>query len=172
LIEYADVKKKATQLVEVTERGFMPPRLPAHGVVQYAEERILTTEELGLLRQWADEGAIEGNPADLPPVPQWSEGWQLGAPTSSFVFRKPAFCSLQATMFTGTLCYRFLCPRGRRCACASRKAHGNFGLVFMEQGDLMRAEEHFHAALRLNPEDVVVRQGLETLRQAKDRNLR
>jgi hypothetical protein len=41
----------------------------------------------------------------------------------------------------------------------------------MEQGDLMRAEEHFLAALRLNPEDVVARQGLETLRRSKDRTL-
>jgi len=93
LIEYADVRKRAAQLVEVTERGFMPPWLPAHGLVDYAEERILTTEELGLLRQWADEGAAEGNPADLPPVPQWTEGWQLGAP--DLVVRLPEAYILQ-----------------------------------------------------------------------------
>ena len=58
----------------------MPPWLPEPGIVEYAEERILSVDELGLLRQWADEGATEGNAADLPPLPQWTEGWQLGVP--------------------------------------------------------------------------------------------
>jgi hypothetical protein len=87
LLTYTDVRKKAPQVVEVTERRFMPPWLPARGVVDYAEERILTTEELGLLHQWVDEGAPEGNPANLPPVPQSTDGWQLGTP--DLVVRAP-----------------------------------------------------------------------------------
>jgi hypothetical protein len=35
----------------------------------------------------------------------------------------------------------------------------------------LKAEEHFLEALRLNPEDVVAKQGLETLRRAKERRL-
>jgi tetratricopeptide (TPR) repeat protein len=53
----------------------------------------------------------------------------------------------------------------------SFKAHGNLGLVFLEQGELVKAEAHFLEALRLNPEDVVARQGLETLRRAKEHRL-
>ena len=87
LLTYADVKKRASQVIEVTERRYMPPWLPTHGLVEYADERMLTAEELGLLRQWADEGALEGDPARLPAAPQWSEGWQLGKP--DLVVRMP-----------------------------------------------------------------------------------
>jgi hypothetical protein len=37
----------------------------------------------------------------------------------------------------------------------------------MEQGDLARAEAHLVAALRLNPNDALARQSLETLEQLK-----
>jgi hypothetical protein len=80
LLTHADVKKHAQQIVEVTERRFMPPWLPEPGLVEYAEARVLSVDELGLLRQWAEEGAHEGNRADLPTLPQWPEGWQLGTP--------------------------------------------------------------------------------------------
>ncbi|HYV28634.1 MAG TPA: hypothetical protein VFA77_13945, partial [Candidatus Eisenbacteria bacterium] len=88
LLTYAEVKKRASQVIEVTERRYMPPWLPTHGLVEYAEERMLTVEELGLLRQWFDEGASEGDPARLPSAPQWTEGWQLGKP--DLVVRMPA----------------------------------------------------------------------------------
>jgi hypothetical protein len=32
------------------------------------------------IRRWVDQGAIEGEAADLPPAPRWPEGWQLGQP--------------------------------------------------------------------------------------------
>ena len=67
-------------MVEVVERRYMPPWLPEHGLVDYAEERIVTDEEIALMRQWANEGAAEGDPENLPPLPQWAEGWQLGTP--------------------------------------------------------------------------------------------
>jgi Flp pilus assembly protein TadD len=87
LLTYADVKKRARQIVDVTERRFMPPWLPEPGMVEYADARVLNVVELGLLRQWVDEGAIEGSPADLPALPQWSEGWQLGKP--DLIIRMP-----------------------------------------------------------------------------------
>jgi len=94
LLTYADVKKRARQIVEVTERRFMPPWLPESGLVEYADARVLGVDELGLLRQWADEGASEGNPADLPALPQWSESWQLGKP--DLVIRMPEPFTLPA----------------------------------------------------------------------------
>jgi hypothetical protein len=87
LLTYGDVKKKALQVVEVTQQRYMPPWLPRRDLVDYAEERILTTEELGLLRQWVEEGAVEGDSLHLPPMPQWTEGWQLGTP--DLVVRMP-----------------------------------------------------------------------------------
>jgi tetratricopeptide (TPR) repeat protein len=80
LLAYENVRKHAQQIVAVTQRRYMPPWLPEPGYVRYAEERLLSADELGMLKQWAAEGAPEGRPTDLPPLPTWKEGWQLGVP--------------------------------------------------------------------------------------------
>jgi Flp pilus assembly protein TadD len=80
LIAYDDVRKRAKQIVDVTQSRTMPPWLPDPNVVHLIGERRLTGEQIGLLQQWAQEGAGEGLAKDLPPVPQWNERWQLGEP--------------------------------------------------------------------------------------------
>jgi len=80
LISYADVKKRARQIAEVTETRFMPPWLPEDGHEELLDRRRLTREQIGLINQWAAEGAPEGLASDLPPTPKWTEGWQLGPP--------------------------------------------------------------------------------------------
>jgi len=79
LLGYDDVKKHARQIVDVTQRRYMPPWLPDPNVVHFVGERRLTTEQLGLIRQWADEGTVEGT-GNLPSLPKWNERWQLGEP--------------------------------------------------------------------------------------------
>jgi len=80
LISYADLKKRARQIAEVTETRFMPPWLPEDGHEELLDRRRLTGEQIGLINQWAAEGAPEGLASDLPPTPKWTEGWQLGPP--------------------------------------------------------------------------------------------
>ena len=80
LLNYADAQKRAKQIAEVTASRYMPPWMPAPGYVEFTGERRLTVDQIGLIQQWAAEGAAEGNPADLPPMPKWKEGWQLGEP--------------------------------------------------------------------------------------------
>ncbi len=58
----------------------MPPWLPAEKGEEFLDDRRLSAEQIGLIRQWASEGSPEGNAADLPPLPKWTEGWQLGTP--------------------------------------------------------------------------------------------
>ena len=36
--------------------------------------------ELQSIQQWIASGAPEGDAADLPPLPDWNDGWQLGTP--------------------------------------------------------------------------------------------
>jgi hypothetical protein len=79
LLSYADAAKRAKQIGKVTREHIMPPWLPEPGCCDFAEERVLEADELGLIGQWIAEGAVEGNPADLLP-PKWTEGWQLGEP--------------------------------------------------------------------------------------------
>lgn len=80
LLSYQDVRKHAKLIVDVTQRRYMPPWLPDPDVVHFVGERRLSAEQLGLIRQWAAEGAAEGNASDLPPLPQWNSRWQLGEP--------------------------------------------------------------------------------------------
>jgi tetratricopeptide (TPR) repeat protein len=80
LLTYEEARKRARQIAEVTQKRFMPPWLPEPGHVAFADERQLSAEQIGLIQQWAEEGASEGKPSDLPAAPQWAEGWQLGKP--------------------------------------------------------------------------------------------
>ncbi|MBI3415335.1 MAG: tetratricopeptide repeat protein [Verrucomicrobia bacterium] len=80
LLTYADVKKRTTQIAEVTARRIMPPWSPETGEARFENERLLTASELGRLQQWIAEGAVEGNLSDLPSAPNWPDGWFLGPP--------------------------------------------------------------------------------------------
>jgi tetratricopeptide repeat protein len=80
LLDYAEVRKRTELIVEATEKRYMPPWLPEHGYGDFADERRLSADEIGMIKQWAIEGAVEGQASDLPPLPEWPEGWELGQP--------------------------------------------------------------------------------------------
>lgn len=80
LLTYREVRDRAALIADAVESRRMPPWLPEPGYGEFAGERRLSEREIGLIRRWADEGAREGDPAALPPAPEWIEGWQLGEP--------------------------------------------------------------------------------------------
>jgi Tfp pilus assembly protein PilF len=80
LLSYADAKSHARLIEEVTKRRLMPPWLPAPDDPKFADDLRLSDADIARLREWAESGATEGNPADSPPQPQFVEGWQLGKP--------------------------------------------------------------------------------------------
>ncbi len=80
LVTYREVKKRARQIAMVTSTRFMPPWLPEPGDHEFADNRRLTDDQIALIDRWYRQGTPEGDPADLPPTPLWTEGWQLGPP--------------------------------------------------------------------------------------------
>ncbi|WP_169976959.1 hypothetical protein [Tautonia rosea] len=82
LVSYQDARKHAYDLATVTEDRRMPPWLasPDFGDVPFLHDRSLTEAEIATFQAWADAGMPEGNPDDLPPAPEFSEGWTLGEP--------------------------------------------------------------------------------------------
>jgi hypothetical protein len=80
LVSYADVSKRARQIVRVTASRFMPPWKPEPDFGHFVDERRLSERELSLLADWAAAGTPQGDSADLPPAPRFTEGWQLGEP--------------------------------------------------------------------------------------------
>ncbi len=89
LLTYADAAKRAGFLKEITHERRMPPWKPEPGVRQMHGERRLSSEELALIAQWVDDGAPEGTRADLPPGPEFTDGWRLGAPDLVLTMREP-----------------------------------------------------------------------------------
>jgi tetratricopeptide (TPR) repeat protein/mono/diheme cytochrome c family protein len=80
LLSYADAKSRARQIAVVTRSGFMPPWLPEQGELRFADELRLSTDEIARIQAWVDQGALEGDAADLPAKPKFAAGWQLGQP--------------------------------------------------------------------------------------------
>ncbi len=80
LLSYADASKRAGLISELTTSRQMPPWKAEPGAGHFADARRLTDEEVALIRRWSESGASEGNPADLPPTPKFTTGWQLGEP--------------------------------------------------------------------------------------------
>jgi tetratricopeptide (TPR) repeat protein len=80
LITYDDARRRAAQIVKVTQSRFMPPWKPEPGGVHFAGERRLTEAQIRALERWMTDGAPEGNRAELPPPPRFAAGWQLGTP--------------------------------------------------------------------------------------------
>jgi len=80
LLSYDDVRKHAKLIAEVTQNRYMPPWLPEPGYGTFAGERRLAQGQIDVIQRWVAGGTVEGDPKDLPPPPDWSEGWLLGQP--------------------------------------------------------------------------------------------
>ena len=89
LLTYADAAKRADFLRDVVESGRMPPWKARPGYGHFLDENRLTRRERALLDRWADDGAPQGDPADLPPMPSYPDGWALGTPDLVLTMAEP-----------------------------------------------------------------------------------
>jgi hypothetical protein len=80
LQQYADVKKRGELIAHVIEQRIMPPWKAAKGDVEFRGDRRMSDEEIEMLKGWINNGMPEGNPKDLPPLPEYTPGWSLGEP--------------------------------------------------------------------------------------------
>jgi peroxiredoxin len=80
LVTYQQASAWAQEIKDYTSRRAMPPWKAEPGFGEFANERRLKDEEISILARWADAGAPEGNPRDLPPPRQFTTGWTLGQP--------------------------------------------------------------------------------------------
>jgi tetratricopeptide (TPR) repeat protein len=80
LLSYDDVRKHARQIAVVTKSRYMPPWLPQPGYREFQDEHRLTDAEIKLIGDWVAAGTPEGNPAETPRPPTFTDGWQLGPP--------------------------------------------------------------------------------------------
>ena len=58
----------------------MPPWKAEPGFGDFVGARRLTEPQIATIQAWVKAGKPEGDPADLPPQPKFTDGWQLGQP--------------------------------------------------------------------------------------------
>ncbi len=80
LLTYADAKRRASQIVEVTHSRFMPPWLPEPGYGDFTDNRRLSDSDVAKLKQWFQTGMPQGDLAEAPAAPHYDAKWQLGKP--------------------------------------------------------------------------------------------
>jgi Flp pilus assembly protein TadD len=80
LLSYKDVRSHARQIAAITGSRIMPPWLPEPGPYRFADQMRLSSQQIALIAKWVEQGAVEGEASDLPPLPKFVEGWQLGKP--------------------------------------------------------------------------------------------
>jgi len=80
LLTYADARPWARSIATRVGNNTMPPwhADPSHG--EFLNDRRMSAGEKDTILAWIREGAPEGDPKDLPPLPKYAEGWMIGRP--------------------------------------------------------------------------------------------
>jgi mono/diheme cytochrome c family protein len=89
LITYQEARPYARAIAEKVALGNMPPwhSIEPHGT--FLNDRRLTQEETDTILRWVKAGAPQGNASDMPPMPEFAEGWQIGKPDAVLSMSEP-----------------------------------------------------------------------------------
>src|SRR5262249_20541186 len=88
-LSYDDVRKKAKTIAAVTAARYMPPWPADPSYSHFLRERVLTDEQIALIRNWVAHGEMPGDLAKAPPAPQFPQGSTLGKPDLVVKMRDP-----------------------------------------------------------------------------------
>src|SRR5215475_14457379 len=80
VMSYKDVRPWAKSIREKVINHEMPPWHADPHVQEFKNDRRLTPSDIDTITAWVDGGSQEGDPNDLPPAPNFSEGWNIGKP--------------------------------------------------------------------------------------------
>ena len=80
LLTYKDARPWARSMKQKVLNGQMPPWKADPHYGSFQNTKILSKKDIDTIVAWADGGAKEGNPAEMPAPPQFAEGWQIGTP--------------------------------------------------------------------------------------------
>jgi peroxiredoxin len=80
LTSYEDVVGWGETILEVTQNGRMPPWHANPDYGHFANDARLSGADRETIKRWVENGMPEGDPADLPPQPKFTAGWQIDEP--------------------------------------------------------------------------------------------
>ena len=74
LMSYRDARPLAKAIASATASRLMPPWKAAPSDYPFANARQLNADQIATLQKWVADGALEGDPAKLPPLPKFTDG--------------------------------------------------------------------------------------------------
>lgn len=77
ITDYSEVRGWAEMIVEVVEQKRMPPWHADPKFGAFKNERHMPENTLAVLKEWVKAGTPYGDKADLPPSPEFIDGWRL-----------------------------------------------------------------------------------------------
>ncbi len=77
---YQEVRPWAKAIKQQVATHAMPPWDADPAIDKFSNDRRLTDAQAEMIVKWVDAGAPEGNPQDMPKLPQFTDGWQIGKP--------------------------------------------------------------------------------------------
>ena len=96
LITYDEVRPWARSIKQKVVSRTMPPWLadPHFSDLKFQNDRTLIQQEIDTVAAWADGGSPRGDEKDLPPAPEFGDGWKYGKP--DYVIKMPKAYDLPA----------------------------------------------------------------------------
>ncbi len=88
LLDFESARPYAKTIKKVVVSRNMPPFHADNKLVKYKNDISLKDEQIALIAKWVDQGAPEGNKADLPKPPLFHETWVMGEPDLIFHAKK------------------------------------------------------------------------------------
>jgi mono/diheme cytochrome c family protein len=89
LLSFKEARPWAQSIKHQVETRAMPPWKADARFGEFRDGRTLSEREIATLVAWVDGGAKEGDPADLPPAPRFTDGWQIGTPDVVLTMQEP-----------------------------------------------------------------------------------
>lgn len=87
---YKDARPWARSIRQMVASREMPPWHADPKFGHFTNDMRLSQHDVDTIVKWVDEGAKEGNPKDLPPLPKAAEGgWQIGTPDLVLKMEEP-----------------------------------------------------------------------------------
>src|SRR6476620_9176141 len=84
LLTYADARPRATAIKNTVVARKMPPWFADPHYGTFSNSTSLSASEIDTIVKWVDDGALQGDPRDLPKPAEWVEGWGIGTPDMVF----------------------------------------------------------------------------------------
>ncbi len=89
MLTYTEARPWALAMKKMASSRAMPPWFEDGKTEKFENNRSLSQEQIDTIAAWADAGAPEGDPKDLPPTVQWVKGWTIPSPDKVFQLPRP-----------------------------------------------------------------------------------